>query len=88
LGGRVGYDPSVRPKTYMTEAILVTLLCCLPFGIAAIVFASQVDSKFNTGDYEGAQKASNSAKTWYHVALISGFVVIVIWLIASAAGSN
>jgi len=85
--GIAGVGPGNRPKTYMLEAILVTLFCCLPFGIPAIVFASQVDSKYNAGDYQGAQNASNSAKTWYHVSLIVGFIVIVIWIIAAAAGS-
>ena len=31
------------------QAILVTLFCCLPFGIVAIVFAAQVDSKVAAG---------------------------------------
>lgn len=30
----------VCPKTWMAESILVTVFCCLPFGIAGIVFAS------------------------------------------------
>ena len=72
----------------MVEAILVTLFCCLPFGIPAIVFASQVDSKFNSGDFQGAQRASDNAKTWYHVSLIVGFLVIVIWIISTAASSS
>lgn len=86
-GPMAGVGLAGRPKTYMLEAILVTLFCCLPFGIPAIVFASQVDSKYNSGDYQGAQNASNNAKTWYHVALIVGFIVIAIWFIAAVAGS-
>ena len=86
-GLTAGYGPSDKPKTYMVEAIFVTLLCCLPFGIPAIVFASQVDSKFNSGDFQGAQRASDNAKKWYHISLIVGLVVIVIWIIAAASGS-
>ena len=95
-GGRRGPPPPPppqpaapgRPKTFMGEAIAVTLLCCLPFGVVSIVYAANVDSRFNAGDYHGAQKASDSAKLWYHVALITGLVVITIWIIAAAAGSS
>lgn len=56
------------PPNYMVWAILTLLCCCLPFGIVAVVYASQVNSKWACGDYAGAQKASNNAKTWSLVA--------------------
>ena len=87
-GRNAGFGAASRPKTYLMEAIVATLLCCIPFGIVAIVYAAQVDSKFNAGDYQGAQKAAHSAKTWYHVALISGLVVIVISITAKFATRN
>ncbi|MHB1108479.1 MAG: CD225/dispanin family protein [Lutibacter sp.] len=52
------------PKNYLIESILVTIFCCLPFGIAGIVFAAQVNAKFEMGDYEGAKKASEEAQKW------------------------
>lgn len=58
-----------KPTNYLIPAILVTLLCCLPFGIAAIVFAAQVDSKYAGGDYAGAQRASDKAKLWMWLGL-------------------
>ena len=84
----VGSGAATRPKTYLMEAIVATLLCCIPFGIVAIVYAAQVDSKFKAGDYQGAQKAAHSAKTWYHVALISGLVIIAISITSKIATSN
>ena len=63
------------------HAILVTLCCCLPFGIVAIVYAAQVNSKFGVGDYAGAQVSSANAKKWFLIALISGLVVQVLWVI-------
>jgi hypothetical protein len=59
------------------------LFCCIPFGIVSIVYASQVDSKFSSGDYDGAQEASSKAKNWYHAALISGILIGVIVFIAN-----
>ena len=83
-----GFGAATRPKTYLVEAIVATLLCCVPFGVVSIVYAAQVDSKFSAGDYQGAQRASDKAKTWYHVALISGLVVGVIYFIARFAGNR
>lgn len=70
-----------QPKNYLVESILVTIFCCQPFGIAGIVFASQVNSKFASGDYEGAQKASKSAKKWMTWGIISWAILSVLSLI-------
>ncbi len=72
---------NVQPKNYLIESILVTILCCLPFGIAGIVFASQVNSKYDAGDYVGALQASKDAKKWMTWGLISGIIVLVLGLI-------
>jgi len=63
------------PKNYLIESILVTIFCCLPFGIVGIVFAAQVNSKFDLGDYEGALKASKEAKKWMTLGIISSLVI-------------
>src|SRR5690554_2752906 len=52
------------PKTWLVESILVTLFCCLPFGIAGIVNASKVESRFHSGDINGANMYSANAKKW------------------------
>lgn len=70
-----------QPKNYLIESILVTIFCCLPFGIVGIVFASQVNSKFDAGDYEGAIKTSKEAKKWMNLGLISGLVIGLFYLI-------
>ncbi|MDR2147789.1 MAG: CD225/dispanin family protein [Tannerella sp.] len=61
---------TVRPKSYLTESILVTIistLCCssiisLVLGIIAIVKASNVDTYFNMGNVSEAVQNSDSAK--------------------------
>ncbi|WP_078888218.1 CD225/dispanin family protein [Streptomyces sclerotialus] len=86
-----GAGPPVAPiRTYMVPAILVTLLCFLPTGIAAIVFATQVTAKSNAGDYRGAQEASRKAKLWCVVSLVAGIIVGLIYLVilAGASGSS
>lgn len=69
------------PKTWLLESILVTLFCCLPFGIAGIVFASRVESKFYAGDHYGAEQASADAGKWTKIGFFSGLTVIVLYLV-------
>jgi hypothetical protein len=65
--------PPVIPN-YLVQSVLVTLCCCMPFGIVALVFAAQVNSKLAAGDVAGAQASSRSARTWTIVALIAGLI--------------
>jgi hypothetical protein len=59
---------------YLVQSILCTLFCCLPFGIPAIVFAAQVNSKLAAGDVAGAQESSRKAKMWCWVS-VAGWVL-------------
>ncbi len=68
-----------KPKTWLVESILVTILCCLPFGIAGIINAAKVDSRYAAGDYVGAKKSSDEAKKWTIIGLIAGVVVMLLY---------
>ncbi|XP_072162840.1 proline rich transmembrane protein 1B-like isoform X1 [Diadema setosum] len=74
-------DAQVAPSNYMVQAILVTIFCCLPFGIVAIVKATEVNSRFATGDVVGAQESSRSAKKWATIGLITGIILNLAWII-------
>jgi hypothetical protein len=78
--------PSVPPKSWMVESILATLFCCLPFGIAGIVNASKVESKFYAGDIAGAKRASDEAGKWTKVSFFIGIGGIVLYAIMMAVG--
>ena len=80
-----GPPMGMKPPNHLVWAILATLFCCLPFGIVAIVYAAQVDGKFNTGDYYGAQKASDNAKKWCWVSFIVGLVATALMVIIQIA---
>lgn len=73
----------VAPKNWLVESILVTLFCCLPFGIAGIVFASQVNTRFALGDYQGALQASRNAAKWTKIGFWIGMAVIIASIIFS-----
>lgn len=84
-------DVRPMPKNWLIESILVTVLCCLPFGIAGIVNATKVESLYYAGDYEAAEQASKDAKKWTLIGLGSTGVLLVIYfifiIIAAVAGS-
>ena len=68
------------PKSYLAESILVTIFCCMPFGIAGIVNAANVESRFYAGDIEGAKRASVQAKKWTMWSLWSALILGVIYI--------
>jgi len=73
------------PQNYLVQSILVTLCCCLPLGVVAIIFAAQVNTKFAAGDMAGAQEASRQAKMWCWIAFGLGLAGIMIWLLVGGA---
>jgi len=73
---------SAPPKNWLVESILVTIFCCLPFGIAGIVFASQVNSKWAVADYNGALQASKEAAKWTKIGFFVSIGCWVLYLIA------
>ena len=68
------------PDTYMVWAILVTVLCCLPFGIVSIVKASQVSSFYYQGNYEEARAASRAARNWAIASAVSIVAIVLIYV--------
>lgn len=69
------------PKNWLVESILVTIFCCLPFGIVGIINASKVESKFFAGDVDGAALAAAEARKWVVIGFWIGISVIVLYLI-------
>jgi len=84
--------PQAPVPTHLVQAIVVTVLCCLPLGIPAIVYAAQVNSKLAGGDYEGAVKASKNANMWSWIAFGAGLLSLVLWILfvvlGAVAGAN
>ncbi len=73
------------PKNWLVESILVTLFCCLPLGIVGIVNASQVSSKFASGDHNGALEASRNAAKWTKLGFWIGLGILILYIIAILA---
>ncbi len=79
-------NPQSPPPNYLVWAILTTIFCCQPFGIVSIVFAAMVNSRWVSGDYEGAMRASKNAKLWAWLAASFGIIAIVLTFVLMALG--
>lgn len=77
----IGFGAPQCPSTHMAMAILVTLFCCLPFGIVSIVYASKVEGCFYSGNYAQAQQNSDKAKNWAIAGIISAVVISFIYVL-------
>jgi hypothetical protein len=70
---------------YMVPAI-ISIFCCWPLAIPAIIFAAQVNGKVTAGDIAGAQDASKKAKMFSFIAIGLGVLGIVIYIIMLVLG--
>jgi hypothetical protein len=84
------YQPPMASGTelpnYLWQSIVVTVLCCWPLGIPAIVYAAKVDGLKARGDMRGAMDASANAKKWCIISLVAWVVVIVLYLLLVLGG--
>ncbi|XP_030848538.1 proline-rich transmembrane protein 1 [Strongylocentrotus purpuratus] len=83
----VHVSPMKMPNDYFALA-LVTLCCCLPFGIVALIKSTEVRNRSAVGDYHGAAVSSLEAKRWSRIGImfgiISGLVTIVYAILHSS----
>lgn len=69
------------PPSNLVWAIVSTILCCLPTGIVAIVYACKVDNLYLMGDYQGAVEASHKARNWAIGGLIASVVFYFVYIL-------
>lgn len=65
---------------YLVPAILVTLFCCIPFGIVSLINSSNVNTKLAQGDISGAINASKKAKLWIFISLGAGLLGGILYI--------
>jgi len=63
---------------YLPWSIAATILCCVPTGIAAIVYSTKATNAESRGDYLTAHRAAGSAKLWLILSVILGLIVGVL----------
>lgn len=82
LDNPTGTDNRPDINTHLTMAVLTTLFCCSPIGMAGIYFAGKAQSRFETGDLKGALAYSNEARKWCWTSFWIGLAVIGLFLLA------
>jgi TRAP-type C4-dicarboxylate transport system permease small subunit len=66
-----------KAPSYLGYSALVTLFCCLPFGLVAMVYGVITLTRNNAGDFEGASRASDTAEKWMYAACGAAFLIFV-----------
>lgn len=62
------------PPTYLGWCIAAIVCCCMIPAIVALIYSVRVSSLYNSGDFKGAQKASDRTELWLIVAITLGLL--------------
>lgn len=71
---RFGEPQLPCPPTYLGWSIFITICCCLPGGIIAIVFSSRTTSLYEAGRYEEAVRMSEKAQWAIILSIVFGLL--------------
>lgn len=80
-GQPYGQPAGTPPPNYLVWAILSTIFCCLPLGIVSIVFAAQVNSKYEAGNLAGALESSKKAKSFAIWSAGVTLIIVALWVV-------
>ena len=72
-------------ENYMTQAVLVTLFCCLPLGAMAFSKSREVNKWLAAGNMNAATAASKAAKNLLIWGVIGGIIIGIILVISNAS---
>ena len=75
------------PPTNLAWAIISTVLCCIPTGSVAIIYALKVSNKYREGDIEGAKRASETGAWWCIATIILGILFMPLSYLFMLPGS-
>ncbi len=82
-----GGQPAGPPPPNNLVLAIISLLCCWPIGIPAVVFAARVNGKWAMGDTAGALADSEKAKKFAIIALVLGIIATVLLIIIQIAAA-
>ncbi|MDE6288098.1 MAG: CD225/dispanin family protein [Muribaculaceae bacterium] len=75
-----GMMPQPKPPTYIGWSILLTILCCSPIALAAIITGAISSARYNAADYNGARSMSNVTE-WLLIIAFVFSPVVLLWLL-------
>lgn len=74
-------SPQIKPDTWLVGAILSTILCCLPLGIAAIIMSTTGSAQWDRGETSQAIKSFHTAKILTIISIVSGILCLVVYAV-------
>ncbi|MBE9487634.1 MAG: CD225/dispanin family protein [Bacteroidetes bacterium] len=67
----------LKPKSWLFESILVTLLCFMPFGIVAIIYSSRISILWKHEKYAEAIENTYKARIWIRWSIFTLLMILV-----------
>ncbi len=64
----------------LAKAVLTLVLCCLPLGVVATIYAAQASSQVASGNAELGRESIRKAHVWANWSIASGLVVSCLYL--------
>ncbi|XP_041649947.1 synapse differentiation-inducing gene protein 1-like isoform X2 [Cheilinus undulatus] len=74
-------QPEHPINDYLCYSIFNMLCCCLPLGVAALIYSISAREANHVGDWMAAERSSRTARTLNHIGLGIGIGVIVLCII-------
>ncbi|KAM6987747.1 interferon-induced transmembrane protein 1-like [Tautogolabrus adspersus] len=78
----------VLAPSYMAWSIFNTFCCCLPLGIAAIIYSNKAQTANTLGQTSEAMDASRTAKVLNILALVFGIILLIIFITLKVNNPN
>jgi heme/copper-type cytochrome/quinol oxidase subunit 2 len=75
-------QPSGQPPNtglWLGLSIATMIICCIPVGIPAVVFAAKAHGAASRGDYATAEQQVSKAKTWTIIAAVAGVIFAIVY---------
>ena len=82
-----GARVSAGPPSLLVGSIFCTVCCCMPLGIAAIIFSTMANAKFAAGDEYGAQEMVKAAQIFIVLSFAFGILGGIVAFITFAASN-
>lgn len=67
-------DIPPRPKTRLVWCIVLTVLCCSPFGIAGLFTGAAATQRYERGDYDGAARMAETTEWMVILGIVFGLI--------------
>lgn len=80
----VTHSPLINPvPDYLVYSIFTMLCCCLPLGIAALIYSISTREANSQGNRPMAEKNSQTARKLNHAALGIGLTIIILYIVST-----